>query len=229
MFERHAVPEDKMTIIPNFLLAKHFTGRWPDGTPIQREPHHFFYASSPDRGLIALLDMWPAILKTWPNATLDVFYGWEGCKKLAAINPEWTAGYRQIWRQWKTLKSQPGVIDRGRVSHETIACEMQRAPVFFYPTLFEETGCLTAAKARAAGCVPVTHPIAALAETAVCPEAQLFPSRQLGEPFEEYERRCLHELAEAFDTSPSMRARMSEEAIDKYRLEHIAPLWAKVL
>jgi len=224
MHERHGVPLEKMVVIPNFLLKEHFLQQ-----DVKRERHHFIYSSSPDRGLLMLLKMWPQILDRWPDATLDVFYGWDGCKKLAAINPAWATSYEQLWKEWRELRYQKGVTDRGRVNHVTIAREMLRADVWCQTTDFEETFCSNAIKARAAGAVPVTHPIAALAETAVCPQAVIYDRRGAEEPFEAYRARTLMALEKAFDISDDERRKMMDEAIEKYRIEQVMPLWREVL
>ena len=97
----------RITIIPNFILEEHFT---LEGAP-KREPHHFIYASSPDRGLIRLLKIWPMIRAAIPDATLDIFYGWEGCMKLGTGNtPGWTRHYRKVRTEFNALQYQPGVL-----------------------------------------------------------------------------------------------------------------------
>ena len=54
----------------------------------------------------------------------------------------------------------------GRVNQQQLAEAMLGAGVWFYPTWFSETSCITAMEAQAAGLRIVCPPIAALAETA---------------------------------------------------------------
>jgi len=225
----------RIEVIPNFLLADHFRR---EGAPA-REPHHFVYASSPDRGLVRLLKLWPRIRAEWPDATLDIFYGWEGCMKLGAGNsPSWAKHFRKVRQEFMALQYQPGVVSRGRVNHETLAREFQRASAWLYPTNFAETGCLTAAKARAAGCVPVTTRYAGLAETGDCPETIWVGMPGVGEvedptadpdAFEEYAAAFLTGVGWAVETSEAERSRMSEEAVAKFDLETILPRWLEVI
>lgn len=225
----------RLEIIPNFLLAEHFK---LEGAP-EREPHHFIYASSPDRGLVRLLKLWPRILERWSDATLDIFYGWEGCMKLGSTaTPGWIEHYRKVRTEYMTLRWQKGVTERGRVNHEVLAREFQRASAWTYPTSFAETGCLTAAKARAAGCVPVTTPYAGLAETAACDQTRFVPMPGVGEledptgtpeAFEAYAKVYLTALGEAIDTPNTDRTQMSLEAIAKYEISAILPLWKRVI
>jgi len=237
------IEAEKFQVINNFLLPEHF--RLAD--PPKREPHHFIYASSPDRGLIDLLRIWPKIIERWPDATLDVFYGWRGCIRLAAMAaPGWVGAYRKIRTEYQALRYQKGINDRGMVSHDLIAREMMRASAWIYPTSFNETFCSNAIKARAAGCVPVTTPRAALIESADCAQTKwVYHPQQNGEQsdppsprgqywvgstnFEEYAEMFVQAVAAAIDTSEPERTMMSEEAIEKYKLDAIFPIWDKLL
>lgn len=129
------VPEDKIAVIPNFVLREHFDDRNPMGRSV-RLPHHFIYASSPDRGLITLLKLWPHILEKWPDATLSIFYGWAGAATLTMSSPGWTSRYQTIRRQYDALRWQKGVCDFGRINHHLLAREYQKAAVWLYPTAF---------------------------------------------------------------------------------------------
>jgi len=58
-----------------------------------------------------------------------------------------------------------GVIYRGRVGHEELALEFLSSGYWLYPCVFDEISCITAMKAQASGCWPITNKRAALAET----------------------------------------------------------------
>jgi glycosyltransferase involved in cell wall biosynthesis len=188
---------------------------------------------------VRLLRIWPRILEKWPDATLDIFYGWEGCMVLGGIgSPSWVRHYRAARTGYMELRRQKGVNERGRVNHEQLAREFQRASAWLYPTAFAETGCLTAAKARAAGCVPVTTPYAGLAETGDCPETVWVDMPGVGvvedptgDPaaFEAYAARFVEGVVRAVETSEAARSRMSEEAIAKFDLEAVLPHWIEVI
>ena len=67
--------------------------------------HKLFYGSSYDRSLDILLDMWPDIKKRYPDATLDICYGWELYDLGFANNPE-----RMQWKEKINAKmKQPGI------------------------------------------------------------------------------------------------------------------------
>lgn len=136
-----------------------------DGTE-ERNPHRAIYSSSPDRGLLSLLQMWPRIREQVPDAELHVFYGfknWEG-----AVEQRGDAREREHLAEVKRLLEamrELGVTMRDRVSGKQLAREFMKSGVWLYPTWFTETYCITAAEAQIAGCRIVTSPIAALVET----------------------------------------------------------------
>jgi len=120
------------------------------------------YFSSYDRGLECLLKMWPEVLKQLPEATLDIYYGWDTFDKVHAKNPE-----QMRWRFKITqlINSLDNVTENGRVSHKELAVVMKEIKVWAYPTEFTEIHCITALKAQEAGCIPVTTGCYALEET----------------------------------------------------------------
>jgi 2-polyprenyl-3-methyl-5-hydroxy-6-metoxy-1,4-benzoquinol methylase len=230
--EAQGVPADKIRIINNFILPEHFpfaTGERPVPT---RRPHHFIYASSPDRGLIPLLRMWPLIRKVLPEATLDVFYGWAGAKKLATASPAWVKRYKQVRLEHMGLIRQPGVTERGRVNHKQIAQEMMSAAAYLYPgdpregQAFAETGCLSAIKARAAGCVMVCTPYAGLTTSAACEETQWV---EMSNDELAYQAAFVDAVLRAVNVSHVARSRMAIEAAMEHVVDRVERQWREVL
>jgi len=126
-----------------------------------KKPFSVGYFSSYDRGLECLLDMWPKIREQVPEATLDIYYGWNTFDQYHAKNPE-----RMKWK-WNMIRkmNQDGVTEHGRVNHIELAKAMKEIQVWAYPTEFTEIHCITALKAQEAGCFPVTTGVGALNET----------------------------------------------------------------
>lgn len=156
---KDVVPEDKIFVSGNGIDPKQFEKY--DG--VERDPYKCVYTSAHERGLKILYDIWPEVKKAVPQATLDVYYGWDGYDAINRDNPErmqWKAG---LVKQEKTLK-ELGVIDHGRVGHDEIAKAMSSAGVFAYPCTFPEVYCISAIKAQAAGCDAVTSDFAVLDE-----------------------------------------------------------------
>ena len=227
MHDVHGVPLEKMEVIGNFLMTEHFNV----DDPPKREPHHFIYASSPDRGLINLLRLWPQVLEMYPDATLDIFYGWRGMNKLGSSGGDaWVSRFENTRLQYEALRHQKGVVERGMVSHAQIARELMRAAAWTYPTEFTETFCSNAIKARAAGCVPVTTGLAALNETAVCEQSIVLPfDESVGRLPEGYSALWLEGLKKAVETSDAERKVMSDQAIGEYQIAVMAAKWRKLL
>lgn len=128
---------------------------------IERIPHRMIYAQSPDRGLDQVLQLFPMIKQRYPDATLEVFYGFEMARKR---NPQFIAGIEQ-------LAHQDGVTLHGRVNQDRLAEEYLKADVLLYPAVtpdgsnFMETYCISVVEALAAGCFPITADHGALRET----------------------------------------------------------------
>lgn len=99
------------------------------------------YASSPDRGLEALLKRWPDIKKAVPEAKLLVTY------------------------TDKTYPEIDGVSFLGLTSEKEMRKIYSKASVWLYPCNGVELFCLTAVKAQASGVIPVVIPHMALSET----------------------------------------------------------------
>jgi glycosyltransferase involved in cell wall biosynthesis len=121
------------------------------------------YFSAYYRGLECLLRMWPKIREEVPDATLDVYYGWESWIALEGQDDF----YERMERKFADLASH-GVTVHGRVSHGELARAMGSIQVWAYPTDFPEIHCITALKAQEAGCWPVCTTVAALPETVQC-------------------------------------------------------------
>lgn len=128
---------------------------------VVRNPKKLIYSSSPDRGLIYLLKMWPEVIKEVPDAELHVYYGFQVFDAIHQGNPG-----RMKWKAMiMDAMKQPGIVYHGRVGHEELEKAMSESAVWAYPTDFTEISCITAMKAQAMGAIPVVTNFAALKET----------------------------------------------------------------
>jgi glycosyltransferase involved in cell wall biosynthesis len=126
------------------------------------EPDRAIYASCPARGLLAVLQMWPEIRRAVPTASLDVYHGFDAVYyAMADCYPR----LRDIETAIVRLLDQDGVTLHGMVGQDVLAEGFARAGVWVYPTECPETSCITAMKALAMGCLPVTSGYAVLGET----------------------------------------------------------------
>lgn len=149
------MPEDKV------FLTANGTGDLAVPKDIERDPHKMIYQSSPDRGLVYLLNMWPKIRQEVPDATLDVFYGFEVFDKLHSNNPS-----KLKFKEWVIKHmEQPGITYHGRVGRAQLHVEQSKSAIWAYPTDFTEISCITAMECQALGAIPVCTTMAALEET----------------------------------------------------------------
>lgn len=138
----------------------------------QNDPHRLIYASCPTRGLTRLLKIWPKIREEFPDAQLDVFYG---VQPHAEVHRKQQMAHDAIWgtkghldETFKEVEAgidQPGITNHGMVGQSELAGYYAKAGIWAYPTSFPEISCITAMKAQAHGCWPITVSDFALSET----------------------------------------------------------------
>lgn len=154
-----SILQSKVIVTSNAMDPAYFL----DGPNI---PHHFVYGSSPSRGLMTLLTVWPRIREALPNATLSIYYGFTRGFEFWANNhiPSYPEFRRKLEHMMETY---PGVEYIGLVDHRTLAEGYARAGFYLYPTTFTETSCISLMKAMAYGAIPITSrfPWSALPET----------------------------------------------------------------
>lgn len=122
--------------------------------------HRFIYASAPNRGLLQLLQMWENIRKAMPDATLQIFYGWEWWDKWGG-----EAKFPGLKSMIIQLCQQEGVEWKGRVPNEALVEAMKEAEIWFYPCVFPEIFCQVAVECQAANVICFYYPTGALPET----------------------------------------------------------------
>lgn len=153
------IPDNKIFLSSNGITPEEFE-KYDDKLP--RNPKRVIWMSSHVRGLELLYDIWPDVKKAVPDATLDIYYGWESFINVQKDNPE-----RMNWMSYmqKREKELEGVTDHGKIGQDQIVQEIFRSGVWAYPCPFSEIYCITAVKAQAGGAVPVSSNFAALDET----------------------------------------------------------------
>jgi len=125
----------------------------------ERDPLSCVYASSPLRGLEALLDAWPTIHTQVPGAKVQLYYGWETAAQVPAVN----ALRNRLMLRIRELTGD-GVVWRGRVPQLELEKEMRTQSVWIYPCMFQEGFAIAGVRAAAAGMIPVYRKVAALEE-----------------------------------------------------------------
>jgi glycosyltransferase involved in cell wall biosynthesis len=128
-----------------------------------RSPNKLMYASSPDRGLLLILQQWFRIRERCPEAELHVFYGLDNVDSiLQKFGPQ--DHLIQLKKNIEPLLNQDGIVWRGRVGQEKLYEEWATANVFWYSTDWPETSCISVMEAQALGAIPVTNKYWAVGE-----------------------------------------------------------------
>ena len=126
--------------------------------PVIKQPGKFIYPSFPNRGLLPLLEMWPAIIDKFPDAELHIF---------CDTKNNWVQKYHKpvIDRVEKLLKTTKNVINHGWVNPGTLRNHWLESEYWFYPCTFEETCCMVAYEAAASKTLCISNNLAALNES----------------------------------------------------------------
>jgi glycosyltransferase involved in cell wall biosynthesis len=151
------VPEEKIFVTTNGINAKDF-----EGLISNKKPHRIIYASSYNRGLETILDMWPEVRTAVPDAELHIYYGWQVYDEFVNQGLIKEDGWKA--KMIEKMK-QEGVFDHGRIGHKELLKEYCKAAVMAYPCTYAgEINCIALTKAIACGCYPVTNDYAVMAE-----------------------------------------------------------------
>jgi glycosyltransferase involved in cell wall biosynthesis len=121
-----------------------------------KEKLKIIYTSMPNRGLSVLLDSFDIMNRNDVELVIyssNIIYGKEYFK---GVNDE------KLFHRCKTNKN---ITYRGYSLNSAIRKELQKSHIFAYPSIFQETSCLSAIEAGAAGCRIVTTNYGALPET----------------------------------------------------------------
>lgn len=130
---------------------------------IKRDPNKIIYASSPDRGLLLILQNWFRIKEQCPDATLSVAYGFDNMLRILEIQ-NGAAWFTPMKAEIENLMKQDGVNFLGRIGQDQLFREYFSSNIWFYPTDWPETSCCVSMETQAMGCIPVFHRFWALSQ-----------------------------------------------------------------
>lgn len=123
-------------------------------------PYKFIYSSFANRGLLYLLQMWRKIKDRFPSATLHIHCDVDN-KWLNNVN----SSEMQLIKNLLFDLKNDGVFYKGWTSKSDLYSTWKTSDVWFYPTTFLETFCLTALECALSKTLAVTFPIGSLLET----------------------------------------------------------------
>jgi glycosyltransferase involved in cell wall biosynthesis len=143
--KRVGVPRSLVHISRNAI----YTERFLPEKPVEKQPFRFIYMSDAFRGLGYLLNMIGQVKERYPQTELYIYTRTE-----------------HVTDAWKhQIDGMPYVHLHARLPQEQISQELLKSDVWLYPTDFEETYCISALEAMAAGCLVATTRLAGLITT----------------------------------------------------------------
>ena len=182
--------------------------------------HKLWWQSSYDRGILYLLKLWPKIKEKFPDATLDICYGWNLFLKAYQNNPE-----RMKWMdKVSELMTQDGITHHGKVGQDKLKELRSKCGIWAYTTDFEEINCIGALECQNDGVVPCVINKAALKETVgsgVKVDGEIWNPEVRAKYLEE----LLHLMA--FPLLWEHESLKGKEFSKSYSREKIAKLWQK--
>lgn len=130
---------------------------------VERVPGKCIHMATPERGLEPLLDVWPLIQERVPHASLHLFSSFKGWRVNDADNADMCRG---IYGRIAGLRAAGfNVVNHRHTNAPGIRRHLLESELYLYPTRhFNETCCISALEAAAAGVPIVATARAALNE-----------------------------------------------------------------
>ncbi len=148
-------PEQKAFVVGNGVHLPYFSGSE------ERKRKRLIYSSTPYRGLALIPALFSELKKRHPDIELHIFSGYGVYAGPQGYEARAQAQYEELAERLK----QQGCVVHGNVTQGQLAREFMKSSLLFYPNTFEETSCISAMEAQAAGCAIVTSARGALPET----------------------------------------------------------------
>jgi hypothetical protein len=126
-------------------------------------PYKFIYSSYPNRGLLQLLQMWPRIVEREPRASLHIYSNVDG-EWANRVIPEEMNQIRQLLVDYRATTTM-NIFYYGWVAKRVLMESWMSADVWFYPTSFLETFCLTALECAITKTLAITTRLGSLTNT----------------------------------------------------------------
>jgi len=145
------VGHEESIVLPNAIEP------FEDHTKPKDGKINLIYHTTPHRGLELLVPAFDAVYKVRPNIHLNVYssfsiYGWE----------QRDEPYKELFDQ---CRDHPGITYHGARPNSEIREALKNTHIFAYPSIWQETSCIAAIEAMAAGCAVICPQYAALPET----------------------------------------------------------------
>lgn len=198
--------------------------RFSNVNAIKRDKFKCINSSSPDRSWAILLTVWPKIKEQVPEATLTLAYGFKNWEYAAQFDQLQKNLIQRLKDEIKLLEPL-GVRFIGRVNQKELAEEFLSAGCWVYPTWFNETSCISAQEATAAGLRMITSNIGAL-QTTVGDRGVLLDGTWTSA---EYQNKFIeHTVAALKREGDEDREKLQKYAKENFCLDKLAQEWDKM-
>ena len=154
------IPLEKAVVVGNGIYLPYFSDEV--ASRIERESNRVVYTSAPYRGLELAAGYFKKLHEQIADLEFHVYAGLSIYDRDGAYQGPHAARYEELK---SALQKMPGVIIHGNVKQRELAEEYFRARIFLYPNTVDETFCITALEAQAAGCPVIASAVSALPET----------------------------------------------------------------
>lgn len=123
---------------------------------VKKIPGKLIYCSQPERGLVYALEMFREVKARVPHAELVV----------TADHRLWGKPYTGVSPVLMSIaKGTEGVTYLGKIPRKDLVRHQLESEIMFYPCVYDENFCISAAECQAAGAVPVTTSMGAMRTT----------------------------------------------------------------
>lgn len=147
VIDSYKIDADKILVIGNPIDTNAFLP-YDQNSKI---PFSFIYTSHAERGLEKVLFEWPTIKEKYPKATLHI------------ATPEYGVEFF-VDNFFHKAIALDGITFYGSLAQVELYKLMAKCQIWYYPTDYEETFCITAVEMMAHGVLPVTSLKASLSE-----------------------------------------------------------------
>ena len=199
------IPEDKSTVIKNAIDYDELKIK-TDFTP--KPKVKMCYISTPWRGLEVALTAMESIKD--PDITLDVYsstiiYG-------SNFHNQHDKGYEKLYEKAKSL---PNVNYMGYCPHDQLVGKLKDYDINCFPSIWEETFCISAMESLAAGQLLITTDLGALPET--CAEFPIYiPYTKDKDKLAIQLQECVLQCKEMLKTDLSWGLKFQQEYYQRY-------------
>jgi len=157
--ERLDVPLAKMDVLKNAIgpaFERLFRDR-DDLAEAKGGTVRLAYTSAPFRGLDVLLLRFPELRRRHGNCELHIY---------SSLQVYSEGGARDKYQpMYAWCRATEGAVYHGSLAQPQLAAQLRVASILAYPSTFEETSCIAALEAMAAGALVITSDFGALVET----------------------------------------------------------------